>query len=51
METGGKVLTTPLYMPNVASNARDGIFRSELVLRITQGPTMTGAFVFIVDLP
>jgi hypothetical protein len=48
---GGRVLTTQLYMPNVASNSRDSIFRPELVMQITQGSPMTGAFVFIVDLP
>ena len=48
---GGRVLTTQLYMPNVASNSRDSIFRQDLVMRITQGPPMTGAFVFILDLP
>jgi protocatechuate 3,4-dioxygenase beta subunit len=48
---GGKVLTTQLYMPNVASNARDSIFRTELVLQIIQGPPLAGAFVFVVDLP
>jgi hypothetical protein len=48
---GGRVLTTQLYMPNVASNTRDSIFRQDLVMQITQGPPMTGAFVFIVDLP
>ncbi len=48
---GGRVLTTQLYMPNESSNAADGIFRPELVLTITQGPPLTGAFGFIVDLP
>lgn len=48
---GGRTLTTQLYMPNVSSNSSDGIFRQELVMQITQGPPMTGAFVFIVDLP
>jgi hypothetical protein len=38
-------------MPNVASNSRDSIFRAELVLQIAQGSPMTGAFVFVVDLP
>jgi protocatechuate 3,4-dioxygenase beta subunit len=51
IETGGKVLTTQLYMPNVASNARDSIFRPELVLQIIQGPPLAGGFVFVVDLP
>ena len=48
---GGRILTTQLYMPNVASNTRDSIFRPDLVMQITQGPPMTGAYVFIVDLP
>lgn len=48
---GGRVLTTQLYLPNVASNSRDGIFRQDLVVTITQGPPLTGGFVFIVDLP
>lgn len=48
---GGRALTTQLYMPNESSNASDGIFRQDLVLQIVQGPPLTGAFVFIVDLP
>lgn len=48
---GGRGLTTQLYMPNESSNASDSIFRTDLVLTITQGPPLTGTFGFIVDLP
>lgn len=48
---GGRTLTTQLYMPNVSTNSSDSIFRQDLVLQITQGPPLAGAFVFIVDLP
>lgn len=48
---GGRVLTTQLYLPNESGNTADGIFRPELLLLIRQGPPITGAFIFIVDLP
>lgn len=48
---GGRVLTTQVYLPNEPSNASDSIFRQDLVLTITQGPPLTGGFVFILDLP
>jgi protocatechuate 3,4-dioxygenase beta subunit len=45
------VLTTQLYFPGEAVNARDPIFSPELVMRVTE--TMTGkagTFDFVVDL-
>lgn len=48
---GGRTLTTQLYLPNVSSNSSDGIFRPELVMRVSDGPPLTGLFAFIVDLP
>lgn len=48
---GGRTLTTQLYMPDVASNSSDGIFRPELVMTVRPGSPMTGAFVFFVGLP
>jgi len=46
---GGPELTTQLYMPNVASNASDGIFRPELTLALN-APGL-GVFTFILDRP
>ena len=43
---GGGVLTTQLYFPNERRNARDGLFRRELVMQMT--PTGQGAFDFVV---
>ncbi|HEX9436932.1 MAG TPA: dioxygenase [Candidatus Limnocylindria bacterium] len=48
---GGKTLTTQLYMPDESSNTSDSIFRPELAMQIIQGPPMSGAFAFILDLP
>ena len=45
------VLTTQLYFPGEAVNARDPIFSPELVLRVTETTTgKAGAFDFVVDL-
>jgi protocatechuate 3,4-dioxygenase beta subunit len=44
---GRRILTTQLYFPG---DARDGLWRSELVVAMAQGPeTKTAAFQFIVD--
>src|SRR3954469_25030318 len=43
---GGRVLTTQLYFPNNPGNARDGLFREELVMEMKD--RSRGAFNFIV---
>jgi len=45
---GGRVLTTQLYFPNQPGNARDGLFREDLVMRMPDGSR--GAFDFVVTL-
>lgn len=43
---GGRILTTQLYLPNHPRNARDGLYRPELVMQMKlQGQ---GSFDFIV---
>jgi protocatechuate 3,4-dioxygenase beta subunit len=45
------VLTTQLYFPGEASNARDPIFRPELVMRLgPAGETRAGRFDFVLDI-
>jgi protocatechuate 3,4-dioxygenase beta subunit len=45
------VLTTQLYFPGEAVNARDPIFSPELVMRVTETTTgKAGTFDFVVDL-
>jgi len=45
------VLTTQLYFPGEAVNARDPIFSPELVMRVTETTTgKAGSFDFVVDL-
>ena len=45
------VLTTQLYFPDEPGNARDPIFRPELVIRIGQaGETRQGRFDFVLDM-
>jgi protocatechuate 3,4-dioxygenase beta subunit len=47
---GGRVLTTQLYFPGEAANARDGIFREECLLGITaDGNGQRGTFTFVLD--
>ncbi len=46
------VLTTQLYFPNEAKNARDSLFRSELLMRITKaGDLVRARFDFVLDIP
>jgi protocatechuate 3,4-dioxygenase beta subunit len=43
------VLTTQLYFPGEAGNARDGLFRKELLLTLQRdGSASTGSFDFVV---
>ena len=45
------VLTTQLYFPDEPGNARDPIFRKELVMRLAGGGTPSGArFDFVLDI-
>jgi protocatechuate 3,4-dioxygenase beta subunit len=45
------VLTTQLYFPNDPGNARDPIFRKELLMRLPDGGTPPGArFDFVLDI-
>ncbi|HEX5689002.1 MAG TPA: hypothetical protein VFX76_03320, partial [Roseiflexaceae bacterium] len=45
------VLTTQLYFPDEASNARDGIFQPELVMDVQDdGDSKAGSFTFVVNL-
>jgi protocatechuate 3,4-dioxygenase beta subunit len=46
------VLTTQLYFPDEAKNARDSLFRPELVMRIARAPDLVRArFDFVADIP
>jgi len=43
---GGRILTTQLYFPSQPGNARDGLFREELVMQMKD--RSQGAFNFVV---
>ncbi|MFN2644291.1 MAG: intradiol ring-cleavage dioxygenase [Burkholderiales bacterium] len=43
---GGRILTTQLYFPNEPQNERDGLFRRELVMRMSARDE--GAFDFVL---
>jgi protocatechuate 3,4-dioxygenase beta subunit len=46
---GGRLLTTQLYFPDEPMNRRDGMFHSELVMRMTRaGEDLEGRFDFIL---
>jgi protocatechuate 3,4-dioxygenase beta subunit len=46
----GKVLTTQLYFPGEARNARDGIFRPELLMAVSDTKSgKQGRFNFVLD--
>lgn len=46
---GGRPLTTQLYFPGEAFNARDGLFRPDLLMAMAQdGPDLTGRFDFVL---
>lgn len=44
----GRVLTTQLYFPGEARNERDGLFRSDLLMKIAKGSGQ-GRFHFMLD--
>jgi protocatechuate 3,4-dioxygenase beta subunit len=46
---GGRLLTTQLYFPGEASNAEDGLFRPELLLRLEKGEMTPARFTFVVE--
>jgi protocatechuate 3,4-dioxygenase beta subunit len=49
LATGRQLLTTQLYFPNEPANARDGLYRRDLVLRLADaGDAMTARFDFIL---
>jgi protocatechuate 3,4-dioxygenase beta subunit len=50
---GGRVLTTQLYFPNEPGNARDFLFKKELLMKMSQGASGTIAacrFDFVLDM-
>lgn len=47
---GGRVLTTQLYFPNEPGNARDFLFKKELLLNMPQGNAAAGRFDFVLDM-
>jgi protocatechuate 3,4-dioxygenase beta subunit len=45
------VLTTQLYFPDEPANRRDGLFRRDLVMRITEAPAgLAARFDFVLDM-
>jgi protocatechuate 3,4-dioxygenase beta subunit len=44
-----RVLTTQLYFPGEPHNARDGIFHPDLLLEVTQTPSLTARFDAVLD--
>jgi protocatechuate 3,4-dioxygenase beta subunit len=48
---GGRILTTQLYFPGEAANARDGLFRKELLMRMASTSDGSSArFDFVLDI-
>jgi protocatechuate 3,4-dioxygenase beta subunit len=48
---GGRILTTQLYFPDEPGNARDLLFRKELLLRTAKaGGAIAGRFDFVLDM-
>lgn len=48
---GGRVLTTQLYFPGEPGNARDVLFRKELLLRTAKaGGALAGRFDFVLEM-
>ena len=51
LATGRQLLTTQLYFPNEPQNARDGLFRRELTMRMADASDGVSArFDFVLDL-
>jgi protocatechuate 3,4-dioxygenase beta subunit len=48
---GSRLLTTQLYFPNEPANARDGLFKRELLMRVAEaGGNLTGRFDFVLNI-
>jgi len=48
---GGRLLTTQLYFPGEPRNAKDGLFRKELLMRTAKNEgALAGRFDFVVDM-
>ena len=48
---GSRLLTTQLYFPGEPANRRDGLFRRELLMRVTDaGDSVLGQFDFVLDI-
>ena len=48
---GQRLLTTQLYFPGEAANARDDFFHRELLMRVAEpGPGMAARFDFVIDM-
>jgi protocatechuate 3,4-dioxygenase beta subunit len=51
LATGKQLLTTQLYFPNEPQNARDGLFRRDLTMRMANnGGGLSARFDFVLDL-
>ena len=46
---GRTLLTTQLYFPNDPANGRDGLFKRELLMKVTEGDGVAAAFTFVLD--
>ena len=48
---GGRILTTQLYFPGEPKNAKDGLFRKDLLMRTARNAgELAGRFDFVLDL-
>jgi protocatechuate 3,4-dioxygenase beta subunit len=48
---GSRLLTTQLYFPNEPANARDGLFKRELLMRVANTDDgLAGGFDFVLDI-
>ena len=48
---GGRLLTTQLYFPGEPKNAKDGLFRKELLIRTAKNAgSLAGRFDFVLDM-
>ena len=48
---GGRILTTQLYFPGEPGNARDGMFRKELLMRMASAQDgLSARFDFVLDI-
>jgi len=48
---GGRLLTTQLYFPGEPKNAKDGLFRKELLIRMVRNQgSLAGRFDFVLDM-